>query len=72
MRTLDPQMYTHLAKHGLADADLIPGYRVSYRELHNICEMAKRMGWSGFIGLDDAVAAMAGINVQESMGFDHD
>lgn len=70
MRTLDPQMYTHLAKHGLTDTDLIPGYRVTYRELHNICQMAQSEGWSGLIGLDDAVAAMAGKDFQEEMGFD--
>jgi hypothetical protein len=67
MRVLDPTMYQHLAKFNLTDTDLIPGYRVTYRELHNICELAKQDGWAGGIGLDDAVAAMAGIDMQESM-----
>lgn len=67
MRILDPTMKAHLAKHGLVPEDLIPGYRVTYKELHNICEIAKSQGWAGGIGLDDAVAAMARLNYQESM-----
>lgn len=51
---IPPGEAERLAKLGINPTDFIPGYRVTYRELANICQTARDNGWSGFIGLDEA------------------
>jgi hypothetical protein len=55
-----PALASHLEQFGLTPDTTILGYRITYRELDNIAEMAKQEGWSGLIGLDRAVQAMVG------------
>lgn len=50
-----PDLVARLAKWGIKPTDFIPGFRVTYRELDNIASLLRDNGWSGFIGLDEAV-----------------
>jgi len=53
-----PDLQLRLSLWGVKASDFIPGFRVTYRELDNICQSMRNEGWSGFIGLDEAVRAV--------------
>ena len=52
-----PELAERLAKWGVKPTDFIPGFRITYRELDNIAFLMQGEGWSGFVGLDEAVEA---------------
>lgn len=55
-----PDLAERLAGYGIHDTTrFIPGFRITYRELDNIATFMRGQGWSGFIGLDEAVEALA-------------
>lgn len=54
-----PDLAERLAGFGIHDTTrFIPGFRITYRELDNIAAFMRSQGWSGFIGLDEAVEAL--------------
>jgi len=56
-RRQDPDLVRRLATRGVKPTDFIPGFRITFRELDNIASLMQDEGWSGFIGLDEAVEA---------------
>lgn len=50
-----PDLQERLAAFGVHPSQYIPGFRVSYRELDNICRWMRDQGWMGAFGLDEAV-----------------
>jgi hypothetical protein len=39
-------------------SELIPGYNITFGELHRACAYLKSTGWSGFIRFDEAIRAL--------------
>lgn len=56
-RKENPDLAARLSKWDVKPTDFIPGFRITYRELDNIASMLRDEGWSGFIGLDEAIEA---------------
>ena len=50
-----PDLEARLERWGVKPTDFIPGFRITYRELDNVAYMMQGEGWSGLLGLDEAV-----------------